>query len=249
MLQHRGNQLKRPFSFLENGKFQTVQKSITWKSSLPSRKWPDFTSCMPSAQMCHAILACMVNTAKIKHPHLTLPFTSATKCYLRVMKHTILHQATKMPSCLEDSNKFSNNSVVPLYPKRHDFKMFPFLILIHLDMCWWFQPNWKKWRVKAIPLWNYHLCCVMSLLAHQVSPSFRIPEIITKFHAAHLECSVKKRHGHHLVAKACDWYLLRHQYSALVSNVSNPGVMEKLYPTFPWCLAGMFSSSGSSGIS
>ena len=110
---NRGNQLKRPFSFLENGKFQTVQKSITWKSSLPSRKLPDFTSCMPSAQMCHALLACMVNTAKIKHPHLTLPFTSATKCYLRVMKHTILHQATKMPSCLEDSNKFSNNSVVP----------------------------------------------------------------------------------------------------------------------------------------
>lgn len=160
---NRGNQLKRPFSFLENGKFQTVQKSITWKSSLPSRKLPDFTSCMPSAQMCHALLACMVNTAKIKHPHLTLPFTSATKCYLRVMKHTILHQATKMPSCLEDSNKFSNNSAVPLYPKRHDFKMFPFCLLIHLDMCWWFQPNWKKWRVKAIPVWNYHKCCVMSL--------------------------------------------------------------------------------------
>ena len=158
---NRGNQLKRPFSFLENGKFQTVQKSITWKSSLPSRKLPDFTSCMRSAQMCHAILACMVNTAKIKHPHLTLPFTSATKCYLRKMKHTILHQATKMPSCLEDSNKFSNNSVVPLYPKRHDFKMFPFLILIHLDMCWWFQPNWKNgaWRQYLFETTTYAVSC------------------------------------------------------------------------------------------
>lgn len=243
---NRGNQLKRPFSFLENGKFQTVQKSITWKSKLPSRKLPDFTSCMPSAQMCHAILACMVNTAKIKHPHLTLPFTSATKCYLRVMKHTILHQATKMPSCLEDSNKSSNNSVVLLYPKRHDFEMFPFCLINSPGHVLVISTQLKKSGG-----WRQNTCLKLPpMLCHVTVGTSNLTEIITKFHAAHLECSVKKRHGHHLVAKACDWYLLRHQYSALVSNVSNPDVMEKLYPpTFPWCLAGMFSSSGSSGIS
>lgn len=139
--------------------------------------------------------------------------------------------------------------VVENYPNISS-KCFLFL-LIHLDMCWWFQPNWKKWRVKAIPVWNYHLCCVLLNSWHFNFHHLSVfPEIITKFHAAHLEYSVKKRLGHHLVAKACDWYLLRHQYSALVSNVSNPGVMEKLYPpTFSRCLAGMFSSSGSSGIS